>query len=60
MYGLSKEEHERFLNDAVTSTYKKADNSMKKKINIGSKQILKNNEILNRVEVNGENNYFIL
>ena len=33
-------------------------NSIKKKINMAGKQILKNNEILNRIEINGENNCF--
>ena len=56
MYRLSKEEHEQRLANVVTSTYKKANNSIKKKINMAGKQILKNNEILNRVEINGENN----
>ena len=58
MYRLSKKEHEQLLTNAVTSTYKKANNSIKKKINMTGKQILKNNEILNREEINGENNCF--
>ena len=37
---------------------KKANNSIKKKINMAGKQILKNNEILNRVKINGKNNCF--
>ena len=57
MYRLSKEQHE-LLTNAVTSNYKKANNSIKKKINMAGKQILKNNEILNRIEINGENNCF--
>ena len=57
-YRLSKEEHDQLLTNAVTSTYKKASNSIKKKINFAGKQILKSNEILNRVEINGENNCF--
>ena len=57
MYRLSKEEHEELLTNAATSNYKKANNSIKKKINMAGKQILKNNEILNRIEINGENNY---
>ena len=52
MYRLSKEEHEQLLTNAVTSTYKKTNNSIKKKINMAGKQILKNNEILYRVETN--------
>ena len=57
MYRLSKEEHEELLTNAITSNYKKANNSIKKKINMTGKQILKNNKILNRLEINGENNY---
>ena len=55
MYRLSKKEHERPLTNAVTSTYKKANNSIKKRINMAGKRILKNSEILNHVEINGEN-----
>ena len=54
----SKEENERFLNNAVTSTYKKVNKSIKKKIGMAGKHILKNNENLNRVEINGESNCF--
>ena len=60
MYRLSKEEPEQLLTNAVTSTYKKVNNSIKKKINTAGKQILKNSEILNRVEINGANNFFTL
>ena len=56
MYWLSKEEHEQFFTNAITSTYKKE--FIKKKINIASKQILKNIKILNRVEIKGDNNCF--
>ena len=35
---------------------KKANNSIKKKINMAGKQILKSNEILSRVEINVGNN----
>ena len=41
MYRLSKEKHEKLLANAVTSTYKKANNSIKKKINMAGKQIKK-------------------
>ena len=60
MYRLSKEEHEELLANAVTSNYKKANNSIKKKISTASKQILKNNEILIRIEINRENNCFFI
>ena len=52
------EEHEKRLTNAVTTNYKKAINSIKKKINMAGKPILKNNEILKRVEINGENDCF--
>ena len=58
MYRLSKEEHEELLANAVTSNYKKASNSIKKKIYMRGKEILKNNEILNGIEINGENDCF--
>ena len=58
MCRLSKEEHEQLLTNAVTSINKKANNSIKKKINLAGKQIFKNNEFLNRVEINGGNNCF--
>ena len=47
------------INNAITSKYKKARNDIKKQINIDGKQILKNETILNRLEINGENNSFI-
>ena len=58
MYRLSKEEHQELLANAVTSNSKKASNSIKKKINMASKKNLKNNKILNRIEINGEKNSF--
>ena len=47
------------IKNAITSKYKKASNNIKKQINIYGKQILKNKEVLNRLQINGENNYFI-
>ena len=39
MHRFLKKQHKRFLTNTVTSTYKKADNSIKKKINMAGKQI---------------------
>ena len=47
------------INKAITSKYKKASNNIKKQINIDGKQILRNREVLSRLEINGENNRFI-
>ena len=46
------------INNAITSKYKKASKNIKKQINIDGKQILKNREVLNQLEINGENNSF--
>ena len=43
----------------MTSKYKKTSNNIKKQINIDGKKILRNREVLNRLEINGENNSFI-
>ena len=47
------------INNAITSKYKKASNNIKKQINIDGEQTLKNKELLNQLEINGENNNFI-
>ena len=47
------------INNAITSKYKKASNNIKKQINIDGEQTLKNKELLNQSEINGENNNFI-
>ena len=59
LYRLTKAEYDHMINNAITSKYKKASNNIKKQINVDGKQILKNGEILNRLEVNGGNNSFI-
>ena len=58
MYRLSKGEHEELLTNAITSNCKNTNNFIKKKINMVGKKILKNSEILNHIEINGENNCF--
>ena len=47
------------IKNAITSIYKKASNNIKKQIYIDGKQIFKNREVLNRLEINGEKNSFI-
>ena len=42
MYRLSKEEHEELLTNAIKSNYRKANSSIKNKINMAGKQILRN------------------
>ena len=47
--------------NAITSTYKKTNNNIKKRINIKGKQILENvdKEILDRMNINSKNTCFI-
>ena len=47
------------INNTITSEYKKASNDIKKQISIDGKHILKNREVINRLEINGENNSLI-
>ena len=56
---LTKVEYDHMINNAITSKCNKVSNNIKKQINIDGKQILKNREVLNRLEKNGENNSFI-
>ena len=59
IYHLTREQYEKILNDPTTTTYKKASNHIKKKINAAGKQVLHNNKVLKRMQANGENNCFI-
>ena len=53
VYRLTREEYEKILNDSITATYKKANSSIKKKINVVGKQVLCNNKVLKRTQTNG-------
>ena len=49
MYRLTKEEHNKFLRDAITSKYKNTNTKIKDKINKKGKEILKNKEAFHRL-----------
>ena len=59
MCRLSKGQYNMLLNNSITSTYKKSNNNIKKKINISGRNILKDKEVLQRMDINGESNCFI-
>ena len=59
MYRLSKDQYNMLLNNSITSIYKKSNNNIKKKINISGRNILKEKEVLQRMDINGESNCFI-
>ena len=47
------------IHNVITSRHNKANNNIKKQINIDGKLILKIKEVLNRLEKYGENNCFL-
>ena len=59
MYKLTKEEHNKLLTDAVTSTYKKAEANVESKIMSEGKELVKNKNVYNRMLTNGKNEAFI-
>ena len=61
MYRLTKEEYVKMRRNAITSTYKKTNNNIKKRIDIKGKQIKENVDkgILDRMNINSKNTCFI-
>ena len=59
MYKVDKEEYGRILQNSVTATYKKADDNIKNTIDYSGRKILKDNPIIQRMNVNAENSCFI-
>ena len=61
MYRLTKEEYNKMRRNAITSTYKKANGNIKKRINEKGKEIVKKSfdNIIDRMDVNAESNCFI-
>ena len=62
MYRPSKEEHDKMRRNAITSTYKKANGNIKKRINEKGKEIVKKSfeNIIDKMNVNAESNCFII
>ena len=59
MYRIIKDQYKTLLNNSITSTYKKSNSNIKKKLNISGRNILKDKEVLQRMDINGEINCFI-
>ena len=53
------DQYNMLLNSCVTSTYKKSNNNIKKKINISGRNILKVKEVLQREDIIDESNCFM-
>ena len=61
MYRISKEEYNKMRRNAITSTYKKANENIKKRINEKGKEIVKKSfdNIIDRMDTNAEPNCFM-
>ena len=59
IYRLTKEEYDKIQNYSTTTSYKKASNNIKKKIRFARMQVLRENKVLKRMQINEENNCFI-
>ena len=60
MYRLTKKEYVKMRRNAITSTYKKTSNNLKKRIDIKGKQIMENVDkgMLDRMDINSKNTCF--
>ena len=59
LYNVSKEQYEKLLNENITATYKKADISVKKSIDLEAKKIAKNLKLDDKIECFTKNDAFI-
>ena len=61
MHRITKEEYNKMRRNAITSTYQKANENIKKRINEKGKKIVKKsfNNIIDRMDINAESNCFI-
>ena len=58
MYRLTKERYDQLIVNSVTSTYKKANNNIKKQINMTGKSLIGDKNAIKRTETNEEGNRF--
>ena len=54
MYRLAKEQYVKLIMNSITSTYKKANSTMKKQINKAGKKLMRDKEVIKRMETNEE------
>ena len=59
MHWIEKEEHHRLLQNAVTTTYERSNKETARIINSEGIKFIKKANILDKVKVNGNANYFI-
>ena len=59
LYKVPKEQYEKLVNNAITTSYKKINKKAQDQINSQGKNILKNKEVIKRMFVNAKQNCFI-
>ena len=59
MYRLTKEQYNQLIMNSLTFNYKKASNNIKKQINMAGKNLMRDKEVIKRMETNEEGNSFI-
>ena len=59
LYKVPKEQYEKLVNNAITTSYKKISKTAQGQINNQRKNMLKNKEVIKRMFVNGKQNCFI-
>ena len=59
MYRLTKDQYDHLIMNSITSTYKKANNNINKQINMDRKNLMRDKEVIKRMETNEEGNSFI-
>ena len=59
LYKVPKEQYEKLVNNAITTSYKKINKKAQHQINSQGKNILKNKEVIKRMFVKGKQNCFI-
>ena len=59
MNRLTQEQYQQLIMNFMTSLYKKANSNIKNQINMAGKNLMRNNEVIEKMERNGKGNSFI-
>ena len=59
LYRLTKEQYDQLIMNSITTSYRKANSNIKKQINKTGKNLMRDKEMIKRMETNEERNSFI-
>ena len=59
MYLLTEEQYDELITNPIMSTYKKANNNIKKQVNMAGKNLIRGKEVIKRMETNEGGNSFL-